>query len=121
MKILILIILSLHLLVAGPVYAFRQAPGTDPLQPVPADTYPNYSGNIQEGEAVEEAQLGNTENFSLEATQDTEVDQNSSPSYLDDVVPNKQNIFPIMFALGIVILSAALAGMYYWYKTRKTK
>jgi hypothetical protein len=94
-------------------------PNETPLQPAPANTHPNYSGNFQSGEGIEPGQQGNTTQEEIEQGEYTEEDEAAAEQ---NKVEAKNyggvDSFPLMAGVAIVLISAAVSWGYYKVRTR---
>ena len=119
MKYLFILVFTIFIAVGFSAQAIRQAPGTAPLQPVPVDVMPNYSGNMQSGEGVKPAP--ESESSYVEEVDEVDDETGGIAETLGIPPTESGNSFPTLLALMVVVVSAVIASSYYWYKTHKVK
>lgn len=119
---MILGLCSLILFAPALAGAVRLAPGqTEPLQLAPENMQPNYSGSIQNGAGAEAVKD--------QATAPDSTNQNVTPTQSGQEVnsvgqdvsalPQSTTAYTWYLMALVVLISAGIAGLYYWYKTRK--
>lgn len=106
------------------VWALRQAPGTEPLQPAPQNIAPNYSGSIQTGTGAAQAGELNEQSPLQPDVFGGDESKNLGPGATNDVeveVVDKSggdmDLFSIFAGIMIVLVSAGIAAAYYLYRS----
>lgn len=102
--------------------AVRLAPGqTAPLQLAPENEVPNYSGSIQNGAGADaNSQQANppASTYTGPTATGTNAEDTSAGQDLT-ALPQSSTAYTWYLMALVVIISAGIAGLYYWYKTRK--
>lgn len=98
-------------------------PKPAPLQPVGEQGLTDFTAEVNDPDSPGNRDRSSEDEsaFQEPADEPEVINEDTSNPNIDSVAEVAMDSFPIIPLIFVVIISAGIAGLYYWYKTRKIR